>query len=63
MPFFTASFLSSAVVADFRFGVQLPGKEFLDIIHRCMGDIVQSLSGQVCLVGGDDDVGHGNEPD
>ena len=32
-----------------------------DIVHRCLGDVVQCLFCQERLMGGDDHVGHGNQ--
>ena len=60
MPFLAAAFLPGAVIADLGFGVQLAGEEGLDVVHRRIGDVVQSFPGQISLMGGYDHIGHGD---
>ena len=63
MPGLAAVLLAAAAVADFIILISFAAEELQEVIHCCACDIVQGFLRQESLMGGDDDVGHGNEAD
>ena len=43
-------------------GARPRGGKLHDILHRGLGNVGEGLLGEKGLMGGDDDVGHGDEP-
>ena len=51
----------SALESDFRLGIRGTFKELLQIVHGGAGDVIKSLVGHEGLMGGNDDIGHGDQ--
>lgn len=62
LPLFFAAFDVAAAVAQLVVAQAVVFKIRTDIADRCLGDVVQRVLRQEGLVGGDDDVGHGDQP-
>lgn len=59
--FLTASFYVAAAVAELVVAEPVLLKAGEDVVDGCLGDVVQRLLRQEGLMGGDNDVGHGDE--
>ena len=63
MPLFSAGILSATVIADFGIRTGIPIEKLLQIFNRGMGDVIQRFFREESLVGCDDYVWHGDQPD